>query len=179
MDPLIAASRERKKWFGRKILVRLVLTLLFFLSAEGIYLFKILKIYSFPGLWFPLKSLAVFEGFFGNPPVIVFLIGAFLLKLLLLLSLSVLTAILSAKLKARAGAALLVILIVPSLFWLLGIRSLKAVSAGHYFAVFPWLVKGTIVRIICLAAALLFIGAAAFIAVRLYREQERKGITCG
>ncbi|MBP5224745.1 MAG: hypothetical protein J6Z38_04105, partial [Lachnospiraceae bacterium] len=120
-----------------------------------------------------------FEGFLSNPPIIVFLIGSFLLKLLLLLALSVWTSVLSAKLKGQASSALVLILIVPSLFWLLGIRRLQAVSAGHFFAVFPWMLQGTAVRIICLGAALLFIGAAAWTAVKLYREQERRGITCG
>ena len=179
MNQLIAASKERKKWFVRKLSVRLVLNLLFILAAEGIYFLRIIKIYEFTGLSFPLKSMALFEGFITNPPVIVFLAGTLLLKIGLLSALTVFTAILSAKLKGQASAAAVLIAIVPSLFFLLGIRSLRNVSAAHYFAVIPWILKGTAIRLIGLIAALALIGAVIVITVKLVKEQERKGITCG
>lgn len=141
---LIFASGERQKWLVKKIVVQSVLCIIFACITYGIYYSKLCDIYTYDNILAPLKSLILFEKYPINPPIIVFIITDFIIKIIFFLSIQMIMSAISIHIEYTYGLLVGLILILPQLLYMIGFSMLHNISVVKYISFYEcWSVGGT------------------------------------
>lgn len=101
-------------------------------------------IYTYDNISAPLKSLMLFEKYPINPPIIVFIITDFIIKVIFFILIQMIMSAISIHIEYTYGLLVGLILILPQLLYMIGFSMLHNISVVKYISFYEcWSVGGT------------------------------------
>lgn len=139
---LILSYKGRRNWLLKKMAVQSILILIFSCVTYGSYYIRLEKVYDFSNLMAPLKSIMIFENFIINPPIVIYGLIDFLIKLIMFISVQLAMNVVSIYLKYIYGFVAGAVIIIPQLLYMIGFDYVYRFSISGYIAFFPCLSDG-------------------------------------
>ncbi|MGN0383793.1 MAG: hypothetical protein ACI4DS_05935, partial [Eubacterium sp.] len=142
MDSMMRQTvNGRKTVFTGKIYVAASLTFFLFVIITGIRIAESVYVYGVSGLNAPVQSLPVLSFIPFKCSILVFLLGVYLMKFIVLLAIAVLVCMFSAKTGQKATIGLSFLLSLPAVLTIVGVEFFRYLSIINILSIVPFLLQ--------------------------------------
>ena len=156
-------AKKRGRWTGRKLIINYIIIALFMLLSYGTYYYKLFSIYKISDMMLPVKSLGLFESIPINPPLAGWIVINMICIYAGLIIMSSLITVIMYKMQYSLCTLTGMIITIPQLIYMAGIKFMEKFSIGKYIAVMPLIYENKVQVYCCfifiiLVCFLLFCG---------------------